>query len=442
MPSPPIDPVETDQTLPARVDVVVIGAGIIGLCTALSLSQRGLSVLVCEKGEIAGEQSSRNWGWCRASRRDPREIALAAEAIMMWGEMNTLVEAETGFRQSGILFVCDTDEEMARCEDWLDAAQPYRLSSRMVDAKGAAALLPGLGKPVRGALHTSTDGRAEPQKAGPAIAAALRRRGAGVVTRCAVRALDTAVGRVVGVVTERGRVAADAVVLAGGAWSRLFTLPLGLRLPQLKIQATALRTEALDGPEGAAWMSDFAFRKRLDGGYTIANGASNLVSVVPDSFRFAHDFLPALQAEWRSLRIRLDGRFREEWTHWRPTAPDEVSHFERVRVLDPAPIEHMNTAALAAATRAFPAFAGARVAQQWAGMMDVTPDALPVISGTNALPGFFIATGFSGHGFGIAPAAGRLCADLVTGDRPFVDPAAFRLSRFTDGSRPRPLTSV
>lgn len=442
MPSPPIDPVETDETLPARVDVAIIGGGIIGLCTALSLAERGLSVLVCEKGEIAGEQSSRNWGWCRASRRDPREIALAAEAVQMWSRMNAVVGAETGFRQSGILFTSDSEEELDRCETWLDAARPYQLTSRMVGGTEAAGLLEGLQRPVKGALYTPGDGRAEPQKAGPAIAGALRRMGATVVTRCAVRALDTAGGRVVGIVTERGRVAADAVVLAGGAWSRLFTMPLDLRLPQLKVHATALRTGALDGPEGAAWMSDFAFRKRLDGGYTIANGASNLVSIVPDSFRYLRDFLPALQLEWRSLRVRLDGRFREELQEWTPAAPDEVSQFERVRVLDPAPIEDMNRAAMAAATRAFPAFARARIEQQWAGMIDVTPDALPVISGVKSLPGFFIATGFSGHGFGIAPAAGRLCADLVTGAAPLVDPAAFRLSRFSDGSRPRPTTSV
>ena len=68
-------------------------------------------------------------------------------------------------------------------------------------------------------------------------------------------------------------------------------------------------------------------------------------------------------------------------------------------------------------------------------MIDVTPDAVPVISPVERIPGFFIATGFSGHGFGIGPAAGRLMADLVTGATPLVDPAAFRLGRFSDGTR-------
>ena len=79
---------------------------------------------------------------------------------------------------------------------------------------------------------------------------------------------------------------------------------------------------------------------------------------------------------------------------------------------------------------AHPGFAGAKVAQHWAGMIDVTPDAVPVISPVDTLPGFVIATGFSGHGFGIGPGAGKLMADLVAGDPPVVDPAPFRLSRF------------
>jgi glycine/D-amino acid oxidase-like deaminating enzyme len=76
--------------------------------------------------------------------------------------------------------------------------------------------------------------------------------------------------------------------------------------------------------------------------------------------------------------------------------------------------------------------------ERWAGMIDVMPDAVPVISPAEGLPGLFIATGFSGHGFGIGPGAGKLVADMVAGDPTLVDPTPFRLSRFTDGSNPRP----
>jgi glycine/D-amino acid oxidase-like deaminating enzyme len=76
-----------------------------------------------------------------------------------------------------------------------------------------------------------------------------------------------------------------------------------------------------------------------------------------------------------------------------------------------------------------------QVAESWGGLIDVTPDAVPVIGEVPAIPGFFLATGFSGHGFGIGPGAGKLTADLVAGDTPVVDPAPFRFSRFTEGHR-------
>jgi glycine/D-amino acid oxidase-like deaminating enzyme len=91
-----------------------------------------------------------------------------------------------------------------------------------------------------------------------------------------------------------------------------------------------------------------------------------------------------------------------------------------------------------AIAESFPAFRGIKIEQSWGGMIDVMPDAIPVISAVDAVPGFFIATGFSGHGFGIGPGAGRLVADMVAGGSTIVDPAPFRLTRFTDGSNPKP----
>ena len=96
--------------------------------------------------------------------------------------------------------------------------------------------------------------------------------------------------------------------------------------------------------------------------------------------------------------------------------------------------------AMASLVRDFPMFRGVTVAERWAGLIDVTPDAVPVISAIDQLPGLYVATGFSGHGFGIGPGAGRLMAELVTGAAPVVDPAPFRFSRFIDGSRPVPMT--
>ncbi len=432
---PQIDPFEADGRQPTRTGIVVIGGGIIGISTALALAQAGVAVTLCEKGELVGEQSSRNWGWIRKTGRDEREIPLIIESLRLWKEMNRTVAAETGFRECGVLYVGETDADRAHHEAWLGRAQPYQIGSRMVEGDELATLLPGAARPYRAGLYTADDGRAEPQKAGPAIARAAQRLGATILTHCAVRGLDMAGGRVVGVVTEHGRIACDGVVLAGGAWSRLFCGSLGLRLPQLKVRSSVLRTAPLPGgPEVSTWTSQFAYRKRMDGGYTIANGSANVVPVVPDTLRFFREFLPAAKATRRSLRLRLDGRFMAEARTPHRWALDARSPFEDVRTLDADPAPGINDAAVTALKAAFPVFAGMQVVQQWAGLIDVTPDAVPVISAIDDVPGLVVATGFSGHGFGIGPAAGRLAADLVTGAAPLVDPTAFRFSRFTDGS--------
>ena len=179
-------------------------------------------------------------------------------------------------------------------------------------------------------------------------------------------------------------------------------------------------------------------RKRLDGGYNVASWSGNVVDIVPDTFRFFADFLPALRLQWRSMRLRIGGKFLEEWQVPRRWALDAASPFERVRTLDPEPYQPILDQARTHLTAAFPAFRNMKVAESWGGVIDVTPDAVPVISAVDTLPGFFIATGFTGHGFGIGPGAGRLMAELVTGETPVVDPTPFRYSRFTDGSRPRP----
>lgn len=427
----PLDPVVGDENLPRKVDVVVIGGGIVGASTALFLAEGGLKVLLCEKGRIGAEQSSRNWGWVRQMGRDPAELPLAIESLRLWEGMNARVGAETGFRRTGITYLIDSTRVMAEYEAWLTQARQFGLPSRFLGRGELATHLPGLARPFRGALYTESDGRGEPSMAAPAIAEAARRAGAGIVTGCAVRGIECQAGHLSGVVTERGAVACDAAVLAGGAWSRLFAGNLGINFPQLKVLGSVARISNVEGvPQMPVGGGDFSFCKRLDGSFSVARRNATLAPIVPDSFRLFADYLPNLFKNRHEFRLRIGRRFIEEWRTPQRWRLDETSPFECVRVLDPSPIPSLNHEGQENLRRAFPAFTAARITQNWAGLIDVTPDATPVIGPVDAIPGFFLASGFSGHGFGIGPGAGKLMAEQVMGRRPCVDPALFRLDRF------------
>lgn len=436
---PRVDPVHDTAIVPRRVDVVVVGGGIIGATTALCLAERGVAVALCEKGRIAGEQSGRNWGWCRKMGRDPIEIPIAIESLRLWEGMNARIGAETGFRKSGILYLSSGARETAVYEAWLKHAREYQLDSRLIASGEIDRILPGSAQRWHGALYTPSDGRAEPEHATSAIANAASRNGAAVLQRCAVRGIETTAGNVSGVVTEQGRIDCSLVVLAGGAWTRLFCGNLDIPFPQLKLLSSVMRTAPLEGaPSIAVGAGDFAFRKRLDGGYTVARRSANVAHVVPDSFRLFFEFLPALVAQWHELRIRLGRQFLEEWRVPRRWALHAVTPFETVRTLDPAPSEPVLEESRRHLIRSFPVFGGMRIVERWGGVIDTTPDGLPVISPVRSLPGLFIASGFSGHGFGIGPGAGQLVADLVMGLKPIVDPTPYRFDRFAMAAEASP----
>ena len=425
------DPIASDPELPSKTDVVIIGGGIIGASTALELAERGISVVLCEKGIIAGEQSSRNWGWCRQMGRDPCEIPLAKLSLKLWGKMNERTGGETGFRQCRILKLCNNSTELAKQEQWLTKyAHPHGLSSKILTSEEISSLAPGSDLPWAGALFTEDDGRAEPQMATAAIANAARSKGAQLFTNCAVRGFEQSAGKISAVITEKRKINCDTVVLAGGAWSRRFCTNAGVELPQLTVLNSAMRSAPLDThlPQVMAG-EEFAIRKRLDGGYTIAHDLLSIADIVPDSFRLAGAFLPALRAEFRNLNFRIGSRFIEEARLARFWELDETSPFEVTRILDPRPSDRILERAYMSLVKRFPVFDNIHIEERWAGIIDITPDAVPVISPVNSIPGFYLATGFSGHGFGVGPGAGKLTADLITGQSPCVDPHPFRYER-------------
>lgn len=428
---PSLDTVQSDASIPDEVDVVIVGGGIAGISTALFLAEKGVRVCVCEKGEIAAEQSSRNWGWTRQMGRDPLEMPLTIESLNIWRSLKKRFGIEAGYKETGITYICRSRWEIKQAQEWAETGKQYGLPLKTLGAKEIGALLPGINPGNSYGLHTSSDGRAEPGLAVPAFAAAARRMGASIMSQCAVRGIETSGGRVSAAITEKGPIRCAQVVVAGGVWSRLFLGNTGVQLPQLKLVATAARIDNVEGgPDMPVGGGTFGIRQRHDGGYTLGPRNINIAPIVPDSFRLLPDFFPVFTQSWRELRLSLGHQFLTELKTPRRWALDQETPFEEMRILNPDPPEWMIRKAMRGLKAEFPAFANARITHTWGGVIDATPDGVPVIDGVDNVPGLFIASGLSGHGFGAGPAVGQLMAQIVMGTPTTVSPRPFRLNRF------------
>jgi glycine/D-amino acid oxidase-like deaminating enzyme len=429
----------TGVPLPSCVDVAIIGGGIVGCATAYFLARQGVSVLLCEKGRLAGEQSGRNWGWVRQQGRSPIELPLMMESLRIWQGFARELGEDLGFAQHGCLYLADNSADLEGLTKWLATAREQGLDTRLYSNRELAGVLKGDVTRWAGALYTASDGRAEPSRAVPGIARGAVRAGATIVSSCAVRGIEHAAGRVHAVVTEHGTVIAPTVVCAGGAWTSLFCRSLGIAVPQLRVKGTVARTApAADLLTGEAWCPHVAIRRRADGGYTVAHGSALHHALVPDTFRFATKFMPAFVQEHGAIRLRFGRDFFSALGTPSRWPLDRPSPFEHNRMLDPAPDARVLREMRAALEQWFPQLASAPFVETWGGMIESSPDVLPILSTVAGHEGFFVATGFSGHGFGIGPGAGRLLADLVTGRATAGTVAPFRLSRFFDGSPIRP----
>ncbi|MDG1231168.1 MAG: FAD-binding oxidoreductase [Pseudomonadales bacterium] len=429
--------IEFIDELPEKVDVVIVGGGVIGISTALHLASQNISTLVCEKGRVAGEQSSRNWGWVRQQGRDPGELPVVMESINLWEKYSKQIDQDIGFTRMGVAFIAKTEGEMAGLEQWLKHAEQYQLDTRLMNAQEASEVVGRAGGAAVGGIITPSDGQAEPFVAVPALARHLQKQSGLVREACAVRALDLEAGEVCGVITEHGRVKCQTVLVAAGAWSSTLLGNHDISIPQLLVRGTVVRTKPIESFSGAAAYGGIGARRRQDGGYTLASGMTEQF-VGADSFRHLFKYLPAMRENYHNIAVRFGGDLVNRMFPKRHWAEDEQSPFERARILDPVPSPQALRMIRSQTDAHFPELAGVHFEQAWAGMIDVMPDIVPIMDEVPDISGLFVATGFSAHGFGIGPGAGRVMGDLILGNAPGHDLSRFRFSRFSDGSRMQP----
>jgi glycine/D-amino acid oxidase-like deaminating enzyme len=412
-------------------DVVVIGGGIVGASAAWYLVKKGLRPLLLEKGRIAGEQSSRNWGFVRQQGRDPFEVPLMIECNRMWQGLERELGADLGWRMGGNIKIADNPKTMAKYEGWLDVARQFQLRTRAVTPAEIEQIVPGIRGNFVGGIFTENDGQADPEKVSDAFAAAARKSGAEIASGEAALEIETEAGRVSGVRTEKRFVRCDRAIVAAGAWSSRLLRPLGLDLPQLLIRASVTLIEPVRPITSCGvWSPRVGFRQRANGAVNLADGKTDHF-LVPDSLRHMKLFWPGLQANRGDVALKVGKPFLDGLLD--KVRGEPPSAYARTRVLDPTPNEQRNANAIAEFERIFPDIGKVTVQRSWAGMIDMTPDMIPVIDAPGTPAGLVIATGMSGHGFGMGPITGRIAAELATDGRTAFDISGFRFARFRDG---------
>lgn len=428
-------PILTDTALPDAVDVVVVGGGNIGCATALTLAERGVKVALCEKGAIAGEASGRSLGYIDSLFLDPVKVGIIERSKVLWEEMNARVGAETGYRRTGIAVLFGDEAGVAAAQGWLDSVKGG-VDGRILSRKEAADLAVGSPDPFAGALHVPSDGVAEAQLAAPAMAEQVRRRGGVVLQNCAVRGIEMSGGKTAAAVTEQGKIRCSSVIVTSGVWSPIFLRNLGLDLPQFMAFASAMRfAPGAAGPSAGlvSTLRNLVMRRTFDGGYDACTPVG-VVPVTPATIGNFARLRPAMKSmAGQLLPVFNLETFLSQWSLPSRWGLDEVSPFERNRVLMPELDRQLLDGTLRDMQAAYPAIAAAGVADRWAGAMTSTLDNMPVISAVDSHPGLFIGSGFY-YGLTMAPAAGEALADLVMGMQPRFDLSQYRFSRFSDGS--------
>jgi glycine/D-amino acid oxidase-like deaminating enzyme len=337
---------------------------------------------------------------------------------------------DPGFRRCGLLYLSQDESELAGWAKWRDFARTVGVTTHMLSAAEATERGAATGHRWKGGVFSPSDGTADPSRAVPVVARGIMRAGGTVHQHCAARGLELSAGRVSAVVTEAGAIRTRTVIMAGGAWASSFCHQLGIRFPQASVRASILAVApGAHGLPDALHTARVSLTRRGNGGYTLAISGRARVDPTPQQVRFAREFLPMFARRWRSLRPGgLEGwrQGHESLVRWRL---DAVTPMERNRILDPKPDAGQIRATYRRARDLLPELERVPISEAWAGYIDSTPDGIPAIGEVEGMPGFILAAGFSGHGFGIGPGAGHLIADIVTGREPIVDPRPYRPER-------------
>ena len=366
-------------------DVIIVGAGIIGNATAYYLAQKGVKVLVLEGSDYIGNGgSTRNGGGVRQSGRDPRELPLVMWGIKnLWPKLSEELGVDTEYTQKGNLRLGKTEKHLEILQGLTDRAVACGLDVRMINQDEVRAINPYLSDEVIGASWCPTDGHANPLTTTLGYYKKARELGVRFITGEKVLEIKKIKGKASKVVTPNNVYEGDKILLAAGYESRAIAATVGIDIPMQKVKIECLVTEA--EPEMFPQMlgtaeADFYGHQTKHGSF-VFGGSTGLEAFNKD------DGTPISSSIGVSCTCRGIMKY-------------------------------------------FPALSDAKIVRGWAGWSDKCADGVPVLGEVSEVPGLYLACAFTGHGFGIAPAAAYNLAEILNGEKTTLDLSAFRYDRF------------
>ena len=382
------------MSLPSQVDVVIVGGGVMGTSAAFHLAEAGVSVLLCEKNELASGSTSKAAGGVRANFSDEFNVALGSRSLELFANFHTRPGYEIDLHRTGYLFALTKQTDVDLFEKSTKIHNQFNVESRMLTPSEAGKISPLLNtSDLLAASFTPNDGHCTPEAVVLGYAGGAKKLGATVLTNIEVTGIKLQSSEITSVVTTAGEVKTGCVINCAGAWSPQIGSMVGLDLPVSPFKRELVITEAL--------------------GDSYADLPRNMPMTI--------DYATSLywHREGKGLLMGFSDKSIEPG-------------FDLKR--DPQFLEKLGAIAMVRAPRLMDLGIG----KGWAGLYEVTPDHNAILGEFKKISRFFYATGFSGHGFLQGPAIGEILRDLYLNKEPFVKIDQLSADRFLTSGQLRP----
>ena len=368
-----------------KADIVIIGGGVVGCSIAYNLAKLGAkNIILLEKNTLASGATGRCGAGIRQQFGTKMNCILARESIKIFENLSQELEYDIELNQGGYLILAYTEKEVNQFKKNIALEQSLNIKARFITVEEAKEIVPPLNtEGILAATFCPTDGHANPFKTNFAYAEAAERLGVKIYTFTEVKEIETENHKIVAVNTDKGKVLTPIVVNAAGGYSGIIGKMVGVDIPVYSQRHQILITEPVDPlfrPMLMSFSRNFYCQQTPHGSIIMGFGDPN---------------------------ERKDGDIGSSWQFAQEMAQKM--------------------------TAVLPLLKEVSMVRQWAGLYNVSPDAQPILGEHPQIGGFFMALGFSGHGFMLAPITSKLIAELILKERTSLPIDKLDIGRFERG---------